>query len=95
MPSFYLCAHPPTLLPACLQREDELRLSSEAQQQYAAAELREDVDWMEVTDGLQRRVLREEGIAEEHLEHALRAMRAAPYKWVVPPWVVGPCWLFM
>jgi hypothetical protein len=27
-----------------------------------AAELREDTDWMEVTDGLQRRVLREFGV---------------------------------
>lgn len=70
---------------ACLQREDALRLSSEVQQQYAAAELREDVDWMEVTDGLQRRVLREEGVAEEQLEVALRAMRGAPNLWVSLP----------
>ncbi len=81
-----VCRHAcrPSFTPACppafLQREDELRLSSEVQQQYAAAELREDIDWMEVTDGLQRRVLREAGVAEEHLERCLAAMRAVPYR---------------
>lgn len=37
-----------------------------------AAELRQDIDWMEVTDGLQRRVMREFGVPQ-HLVSALAA----------------------
>jgi hypothetical protein len=63
-----------------LQRETQLRLSSETQSKYAAAEKRHDTDWMEVTGGLQEQVLREHGVAEALLPAALRALRTAPYK---------------
>ncbi|PRW59105.1 iodothyronine deiodinase [Chlorella sorokiniana] len=66
-------------LQAMLRREDELRLSAEVQEAYAAAELREDTDWMEVTEGLQRRVLREFGVPPHQEETALRHFRAAPH----------------
>ena len=64
-----------------LQRETQLRLSPETQAKYAAAEKRQDTDWMEVTGGLQEDVLREQGVREEQLPAALRAMRTAPYKY--------------
>jgi len=64
-----------------LQRETQLRLSPETQSKYAAAEKRQDTDWMEVTGGLQEDVLREQGVREEQLPAALRAMRTAPYKY--------------
>lgn len=43
-------------LAAMLRREDGLRLAPETQAAYAAAELREDTSWMEVTDELQKQV---------------------------------------
>ncbi|KAG2494373.1 hypothetical protein HYH03_007430 [Edaphochlamys debaryana] len=64
-----------------LAAEDALRLSPETQALYAAAELSPDSDWMEVTEGLQRRVLTEAGVPEPKLEAALWAMRGAPYRW--------------
>ncbi|KAL4440384.1 hypothetical protein ABPG75_003385 [Micractinium tetrahymenae] len=66
-------------LEAMLRRENELRLSAETQAAYRDAELREDTDWMEVTDGLQRRVVREAGVPPHLEEAALRHFRAAPH----------------
>jgi hypothetical protein len=65
-----------------LVAENAARLSAETQAAYAAAEAA-DADpafgWMEVTDALQRRLLRERGVAPEHEAAALRALRAATY----------------
>ncbi len=64
-----------------LSREDELRLSSETQAAYEAAEAHtSSIDWLEVTEGLQRRVLREAGVADNQMAAALTAMRTAPYR---------------
>jgi hypothetical protein len=46
----------------------------------AEAELRHDTDWMEVTDRLQRRVVREFGAAPAAEDAALRHLRAAPHR---------------
>jgi hypothetical protein len=62
-----------------LRKEHELRTSSATQQAYTEAERSVDTDWMEVTDGLQRRVLRDAGVHEQQLEEALSDFRAAPY----------------
>ena len=65
-----------------LVAENDARLSPETQALYAAAEA-EDADpehgWMEVTDELQRRLLREAGVPPEREAAALRALRAATY----------------
>lgn len=65
-----------------LSREDELRLSPDTQAAYAAAEAHtSSIDWLEVTEGLQRRVLLEAGVPGNQLTAALSAMRSAPYRW--------------
>lgn len=67
-------------LRAALEAENAARLSPETQAAYAAAEAREDTDWMEVTDALQRRVLRDIMLVPLHHEAAaLRALRAATH----------------
>ncbi len=58
-----------------MQRETELRLCEETQAAFGAAEASGDSDWMEVTVGLQRRVLREFGCVDD--EAGLAALRAA------------------
>jgi len=58
-----------------LIRENELRTCEETQEIYALAERRCDTDWMEVTEELQRRVLREFGV--EDVEVGLKALRCA------------------
>jgi hypothetical protein len=62
--------------------ENAARLSPETQAAYAAAEAA-DADpgygWMEVTDALQRRLLRARGVPPEREAAALRALRAATY----------------
>ena len=62
-----------------LRAENAARLSPETQAAYAAAEARDDTDWMEVTDALQRRLLRDAGVPPEREAAALRALRAATY----------------
>ena len=62
--------------------ENAARLSEETQAAYAAAEANasdEAADWMEVTDALQRRLLRAAGVPPEREAAALRALRAATY----------------
>jgi len=59
-----------------LQREAELRLCKETQQLYEKAERSADTDWMEVTDQLQRRVIREFEYHEDE-EQALFELRTA------------------
>lgn len=46
---------PKDLIRKMLIRENELRLSPETQKAYAAAELRDDISWMQVTEELQKR----------------------------------------
>lgn len=46
----------------------------------AAAELRNDTDWMECTTGLQLRLLREFGCPPSLEEPALRSFRAGPFR---------------
>lgn len=61
-----------------LRREEELRLSEEVQEQYAAVEVDDsDLDWMHITDALQRRVVREFGATSENEGEALAALRRA------------------
>lgn len=64
---------------ALLRKEHALRISKETQQLYTEAERSFDTDWMEVTDGLQRQILREAGVSELQMETALSHFRAAPY----------------
>jgi hypothetical protein len=66
---------------AMLRREHELRTCAETQALYAAAELREDTDWMEAIAMLQRRVVREAGVPPEREELALRHLRSAPHRY--------------
>lgn len=66
---------------AVLSREDELRLSPETQVAYSAAEEHtSSIDWLEVTEGLQRKVLLEAGVSSGQMAAALAAMRSAPYR---------------
>ena len=60
-----------------MRAEEAARLSDETQAAYAAAEAREDTDWLEVTDALQKRVLREGGVPPARMAAALFALRAA------------------
>jgi hypothetical protein len=65
-----------------LTAENAARLSADTQAAYAAAEAA-DADpahgWMEVTDALQRRLLRQRGVPPEREAAALRALRAATH----------------
>lgn len=61
---------------AMLRREEELRLSTEVQEHYAAVEVdSSEQDWMDVTVELQRRVVREFGASEHEEGAALAALR--------------------
>lgn len=63
-----------------LTLENEMRLSEATQELYREAEKSDDTDWLEVTDQLQRRLLKEQGeVREEELESALIAFRSAIY----------------
>lgn len=59
-----------------LRREEELRLSAAVQERYAAVEIdSSDLDWMHVTEELQRQVVREFGATEDTEVEALMALR--------------------
>jgi len=61
-----------------LRREEELRLSPEVQARYAAVEVDgSDVDWMHVTEQVQRCVVREFGASLHQEAGAIHAMREA------------------
>jgi hypothetical protein len=64
-----------------LLSENRARLSAEVQARYASAEAGADdsVSWMEVTDALQRTLLRDAGVQPADEAAALRALRAAPH----------------
>ncbi|KAF8064545.1 Ank3 [Scenedesmus sp. PABB004] len=66
---------------AVLAAEDALRLCPETQAAYAAAEQQDSAtDWLEVTEGLQRRVLAEAGVDGGAMHVALAELRAAPHR---------------
>lgn len=58
-----------------LNRENELRLSPVTQRAYGDAELRNDISWMQVTEELQKSVIRDFGIAD--IEYGLTNLRLA------------------
>ena len=70
----------PALVKAMLRREDELRLSESVQQEYGA---RPDLDgFVEITDGVQRRVCAEFGLEDDDaIAAALDAMRGCEALW--------------
>merc|ERR1711871_1558648 len=57
-----------SFLKDALQIENKRRLSAETQALYRTAEESEDESWMEVTDRLQRDILREKGVDELEME---------------------------
>jgi len=59
-----------------LIRENELRLSDEYQKQYSEAEKTSFSSWLDVTDQLQRQIIREFNLDEE-MEDALLCLRCA------------------
>jgi hypothetical protein len=59
-----------------LRRENELRLSEETQEKYAAAEASTDTDWLAVTEALQKQVVMEFGY-DDSMEDALYCLRCA------------------
>jgi hypothetical protein len=59
-----------------LIRENELRLSDEYQQRYNEAEKTSLTSWLDVTDELQRQIIREFHLDEE-MEDALLCLRCA------------------
>ena len=59
-----------------LRAEEAARRSEETQAAYGEAE-RGGSDWLQVTEALQRRLLREAGVAPERAAAALFALRAA------------------
>ena len=59
-----------------LLRENELRLSDEYQQRFCEAEKSSFPSWLDVTDELQRRVIREFNLDEE-MDDALLCLRCA------------------
>jgi len=60
-----------------LIKENELRKSPETQALYKKAEMTDETDWMEVTDMLQRQILRDYGLDEVDLEKGLFSLRTA------------------
>jgi len=59
-----------------LRREEELRLSAAIQERYATVEIdSSDLDWMHVTEELQRQVVREFGATEDTEVQALMVLR--------------------
>lgn len=73
MPASFI---PKSLLKRMLIRENELRLSDEYQQRYADAEQSSSTSWLNVTDQLQRQVIREFNLDEE-MDDALLCLRCA------------------
>jgi hypothetical protein len=70
---------------AVLAYEDALRLSPETQAAYEAAEQHSSSnDWLDVTEGLQRRVLAEAGLSSSQMTAGLATMRGAPNRCVLP-----------
>ena len=69
---------PKSLLKRMLVRENELRLSDEYQQRYREAESTssDSTSWLEVTDELQRAVVREFNL-DDDMEDALLCLRCA------------------
>ena len=59
-----------------LIRENELRLSEEYQKRYQEAEQKSSLSWLDVTDQLQREVIREFQLDDE-MEDALLCLRCA------------------
>lgn len=59
-----------------LRSEEAARLAEETQAAYAEAE-RGGSDWLQVTEALQKRLLREAGVPRERMAAALFALRAA------------------
>jgi predicted mannosyl-3-phosphoglycerate phosphatase (HAD superfamily) len=62
-----------------LRAEEAARHAPETQAAFAAAEQRDDSDWLAVADALQRRLLRDAGVPPLHEADALRHLRAATY----------------
>lgn len=56
-------------------------MSDRVQKMYESAERRHDTDWLEVTEELQRELVRGVGIPECRMEEALRQLRAAPHQY--------------
>lgn len=50
------------------------------QKLYERAEQRHDTDWLEVTEELQRELIRSAGVPEHRVEEALWQLRAAPHQ---------------
>lgn len=67
---------PKSLLKSMLIRENELRLSDEYQKRYAEAEKSSFRSWLDVTDELQREIIREFHLDEE-MDDALLCFRCA------------------
>lgn len=57
--SWYDWANNPALLKAALRREEELRLCDAQQDLFAQVEHRGDLDWIDLADDLQERLVRE------------------------------------
>jgi len=67
---------PKEILKKMLIRENELRLSSEVQARYENAEKSECIDWLKVTEEVQKQVIEEFGYLNS-LENALYCLRSA------------------
>ena len=73
------------MLKAMLIREEQLRVSPEAQAVFAAYEERQDVDWMEHAVELQKQVLCEFGFPDD--DQALLVLRRAALRMEFPIYV--------
>ncbi|CAF3755235.1 unnamed protein product [Rotaria magnacalcarata] len=67
---------PKSLLKRMLIRENELRLSNEYQKRYCEAEQSSSSSWLDITDELQRQVIREFNL-EDEMHEALLCLRCA------------------
>lgn len=62
-----------------LEIENDRRMSPETQERYRIAEDTEIEDWLQVTDELQRSILKENSVDDADIEDAIVAFRTATY----------------
>lgn len=62
-----------------LEIENDRRMSPDIQEKYRIAEESDTEDWLEVTDQLQRDILKENSVGDADIEGALLALRTATY----------------
>jgi len=78
---------PKETIKAMLKRENEIRLSEHTQALYANAETQANTDWMDITEELQRTVVKEFGFDKDEnaINNAVHTLRCAQVLFAYDP----------